>query len=89
MVVRKRLHTSQTIWLNGTTVLAGSSWGTTGWQSRGTSVSSDYDINIAGGDSSTRFTGEIAIIRVYKNKGLSDAEVLAHYNAEKTRFGHS
>jgi len=59
------------------------------WQPKGTSVSSDYNLHIAGADSSKRFTGEIAIIRIYKGKALSDAEVLQHYNAEKTRFGHS
>ncbi len=59
------------------------------WEPKGTSVSSDYNLHIAGADSSKRFTGEIAIIRIYKGKALSESEVLQHYNAEKTRFGHS
>ena len=58
------------------------------WQPKGTSVSSDYNLHIAGADSSKRFTGEIAIIRVY-NTGLSDSQITQHYNAEKARFGHS
>ncbi len=89
MVVTKYSHNAIKLFLNGDPKVWSVRWGGQGWQSRGTSVSSDYDINIAGGDSSTRFTGEIAILRVYKNKALSDSEVLAHYNAEKTRFGHS
>ena len=59
------------------------------WQPKGTSVSSDYNLHIAGADSSKRFTGEIAIIRIYKGKSFSASEVLQHYNAEKARFGHS
>ena len=59
------------------------------WQPKGTSVSSDYNLHIAGADSSKRFTGEIAIIRIYKGKALSESEITQHYNAEKTRFGHS
>ena len=59
------------------------------WQPKGTSVSSDYNLHIAGADSSKRFTGEISIIRIYKGKALSDTEVTQHYNAEKARFGHS
>ena len=59
------------------------------WQPKGTSVSSDYNLHIAGADSDKRFTGEIAIIRIYKGKALSESEITQHYNAEKTRFGHS
>jgi len=61
----------------------------TGWQPKGTSVSSDYNLHIAGADSSKRFTGEIAIIRIYKGKALTSSEITQHYNAEKARFGHS
>jgi len=36
---------------------------------------------------SAPFGGNIAISRIYKNKGLTAAEVLQNYNAQKGRFG--
>ena len=75
---------------NGTALLETQYVGSSnaGWLPQGTSVSSSYNLHIAGADSSKRFTGEIAIIRVYKG-ALSDAQITQHYNAEKARFGHS
>ena len=90
IAIKKYNNASIRFYRNGTalteTTYVGSS--NQGWLPQGTSVSSDYNLHIAGADSSKRFTGEIAIIRVY-NTGLSDAQITQHYNAEKARFGHS
>jgi len=37
--------------------------------------------------SSAPLDGNVAIARIYKNKGLSSSEVLQNYNAQKGRFG--
>ena len=76
-------------YFNSTWVVTNINSSISGWQPKGTSVSSDYNLHIAGADSSKRFTGEIAIIRIYKGKALSQSEITQHYNAEKSRFGHS
>lgn len=38
-------------------------------------------------DVAAPFDGNIAIVRIYKNKGLSETEVKQNYNATKSRFG--
>lgn len=90
IAMKKYNNASIRFYRNGTALMQTTYVGSAnaGWLPQGTSVSSDYNLHIAGADSSKRFTGEIAIIRVYK-AGLSDAQITQHYNAEKARFGHS
>ena len=90
IAIKKYNNASIRFYRNGTALTETTYIGSAnqGWLPQGTSVSSDYNLHIAGADSSKRFTGEIAIIRVY-NTGLSDAQITQHYNAEKARFGHS
>ena len=51
------------------------------------SATGNLNIGIDGNNSSEPFTGNIASVLIYKNKGLTITEVLQNYNATKGRFG--
>jgi len=51
------------------------------------SPTGNLNIGVDGDNVSEIFSGKMATVLIYKNKGLSDAEVLQNYNATKTRFG--
>jgi hypothetical protein len=50
------------------------------------SATGNLNIGIDGNNSSEPFTGNIASVLIYKNKGLTATEVLQNYNATKSRF---
>lgn len=79
-------------------VLSSVSSGTTGYVngiSQGTTVQtltnntiSDYHIGRRSSNSASEFmNGNIAYIKIYQNKALTELEVLQNYNATKGRFG--
>lgn len=47
----------------------------------------NLNIGIDGNNTSEPFKGRIATIQIYKDKGLSESEVLENFNALKGRFG--
>ena len=50
------------------------------------SATGNLNIGIDGNNSSEPFTGRIGGVLIYKNKGLTNSEVLQNYNAQKSRF---
>jgi hypothetical protein len=46
----------------------------------------NFNIGIDGNNTSEPFKGKIANVMIYKNKGLSESEVLQNFNALKDRF---
>ena len=51
------------------------------------SATGNLNIGIDGNNAAEPFTGKIAGVMIYKNKGLSASEVQQNYQALKTRFG--
>ena len=51
------------------------------------SATGNLNIGIDGNNASEPFTGKIAGVMIYKNKGLTATEVSQNYNSTKSRFG--
>jgi len=51
------------------------------------SATGNLNIGIDGNNAEEPFTGKIAGVMIYKNKGLTSTEVSQNYNAQKGRFG--
>jgi hypothetical protein len=47
----------------------------------------NFNIGVDGNNTSEPFKGRIANVMIYKNKGLSESEVLQNFNSLKGRFG--
>jgi len=74
------------VYKNGVLLDSGTT-STSGWQPKNTSVGTDINIGGYSGASDYWYEGRIGLIRIYKGKALSAAEVKQNYNAQKTRFG--
>jgi hypothetical protein len=80
-VVLSRVGSTLTLYANTNVVATTTNTTTFG------SATGNLNIGIDGDNSSERFTGRIANVLIYKNKGLNSQEVLQNYNAQKSRFG--
>lgn len=75
-----RIGTSTNIWINGKSSTSGTN---------STNISSGATLTIAKGSTGATqyFNGNLSLLRIYSNKGLSSSEILQNYNATKGRFG--
>ena len=73
------------IYKNGVLLDSGTT-SVSGWQPKNTSVGTDLNIGGIFG-ANYWYEGRIGLIRIYKGKALSAAEVKQNYNAHKARFG--
>jgi len=80
-VVFSRIGSTITAYANGNTLTTATNTTTFG------SATGNLNIGIDGNNSAEPFTGNIANVLIYKNKGLSATEILQNYNAQKSRFG--
>ena len=80
-VVVSRVGSTITMYANTNSIATATNTTTFG------SATGNLNIGIDGNNSSEPFTGNIANILIYKNKGLTASEVLQNYNVTKTRFG--
>lgn len=80
-VVLTRIGSMVTLYANNNVITSA-----TNSTSLGT-VTGNFNIGIDGNNSSEPFSGNIASVLIYKNKGLTATEVLQNYNAVKPRFG--
>lgn len=79
-VVFSRTGATITAYANGNALTTATNTTTFG------SATGNLNIGIDGNNSSEPFTGNIASVLVYKNKGLIASEVLQNYNVQKSRF---
>lgn len=80
-VVLTRIGSAVTLYANNNVIATA-----TNSTSLGT-VTGNFNIGIDGNNASEPFSGNIASVLVYKNKGLTASEVLQNYNETKSRFG--
>ena len=80
-VVVSRIGSTITMYANTNSIATATNTTTFG------SATGNLNIGIDGNNSSEPFTGNIANVLIYKNKGLSASEVAQNYNAQKSRFG--
>ena len=80
-VVVSRINSTITMYSNTNSIATATNTTTFG------SATGNLNIGIDGNNSSEPFTGNIANVLIYKNKGLTASEVLQNYNVTKTRFG--
>ena len=80
-VVISRIGSTITMYANTNSIATATNTTTFG------SATGNLNIGIDGNNSSEPFTGNIAGLLIYKNKGLTGSEVLQNYNAQKSRFG--
>lgn len=80
-VVLTRIGSAVTLYANNNVIATA-----TNSTSLGTATG-NLDIGIDGNNSAEPFSGNIASVLVYKNRGLTATEVLQNYNALKKRFG--
>jgi hypothetical protein len=50
------------------------------------SPTENLNIGVDGDNTSERFKGKISTVMIYKNRGLTDSEILQNYNATKQRY---
>ena len=79
-VVVSRIGSTITMYANTNSIATATNTTTFG------SATGNLNIGIDGNNSSEPFTGNIANVLIYKNKGLSASEVAQNYNAQKSRF---
>ena len=80
-VVLSRVGSNLTLYANNNSISSVTNTTTFG------SATGNLNIGIDGNNSSEPFTGKIANVMIYKNKGLTATEVSQNYNAQKGRFG--
>jgi hypothetical protein len=80
-VVLSRVGSNLTLYANNNPISSVTNTTTFG------SATGNLNIGIDGNNSSEPFTGKIANVMIYKNKGLTATEVSQNYNAQKSRFG--
>ena len=76
-----RIGSTITMYSNGAYVTTGSDSGTFG------TSTGNLNIGVDGDNVSEDFNGKIAVVMIYKGKGLSTTEVLQNFNAGRQRFG--
>ena len=79
-VVVSRINSTITMYSNTNSIATATNTTTFG------SATGNLNIGIDGNNSSEPFTGNIANVLIYKNKGLTASEVLQNYNATKGRY---
>ena len=72
------------VYINGVLIDSGTN-SVSGWQPKNTSVGTDIHIGGISGESHW-YDGKIGLIRIYKGKALSAAEVKQNFDATKSRF---
>ena len=80
-IVVSRIGSTVTMYANGTSIATA-----TNSETFGTSTG-NFNIGIDGNNSAEPFAGGIANILIYKNKGLTAAEVQQNFNISRSRFG--
>lgn len=81
-VVITRISNTWSMYVNGSLEATASSAG-----SLDGGVSTSINLGRESASDNTYYDGNISILRMYKNKGLTSNEVLQNYNATKGRFG--
>ena len=76
-----RIGSTIRMYINGTQTSSGTQSGSIG------SSSAIAYVGARGADSEHHFKGNIAVVRIYKGKGLTASEILQNYNAQRNRFG--
>ena len=84
-ITKSNLEKTIKVYKNGVLLDSGTN-SISGWQPKNTSVGTDLNIGGFSGPSDYWYEGRIGLIRIYKGKALSAAEVKQNFDALKVRY---